>query len=127
MSKKLYDKNLVNLKSGKHCAFMLPVAAGTLTSLLCSKAKVVEKFLNKSMILGSISIWVLTSFFVLGNISESRAETWNCGPKDAQGNYGSNVKCTLENGVFTVSGNGRMGDFHSIVDNGLSRIMHNRI
>ncbi|MBR3661896.1 MAG: leucine-rich repeat protein [Alphaproteobacteria bacterium] len=58
---------------------------------------------------------VLMLGIVISFICESFAETWNCGEKDSDGNYGANVKCTLdENGNFTVSGTGKMADFENV-------------
>ena len=51
--------------------------------------------------------------FMCGIISESRAETWNCGPQDSSGQYSDSVKCTYDetSKTFTISGEGKMGDY----------------
>ena len=54
-----------------------------------------------------LMIYLISAF-----ANKTYAETWNCGEKDSDGNYGANVKCTLdEKGNFTVSGTGKMADF----------------
>ncbi|MBR1398580.1 MAG: leucine-rich repeat protein [Alphaproteobacteria bacterium] len=64
---------------------------------------------------------VLMLGIVICFANKTYAETWNCGEKDSDGNYGANVKCTLdEDGNFTVSGTGKMADFGRVVDGGLS-------
>ncbi len=58
------------------------------------------------------NILILSFLGLICGVSEIKAETWNCGEKDSDGNYGANVKCTLdENGNFTVSGTGKMADY----------------
>ena len=54
----------------------------------------------------------------LGMINESWAETWNCGPKDEQGNYGDSVKCVYDETTktMTVSGKGNMGNYDYFLD-----------
>ena len=51
----------------------------------------------------------------LGAICTSRAETWNCGPRDEEGNYGDSVKCTYDESTktLTISGEGNMGGYSS--------------
>ncbi|MBR1399554.1 MAG: leucine-rich repeat domain-containing protein [Alphaproteobacteria bacterium] len=59
-----------------------------------------------------LMIYLISAF-----ANKTYAETWNCGEKDSEGNYGANVKCTLdENGNFTVSGTGNMADFGYVTD-----------
>ncbi len=48
-----------------------------------------------------------------GTISESSAESWNCGPQDSSGQYSDSVKCTYDEKSKTliIEGEGNMGNY----------------
>ena len=54
----------------------------------------------------------VATIFTLGTISESWAETWNCGPKK-NGEYSNSVICTYdeESKTLIIEGEGNMGDY----------------
>lgn len=61
---------------------------------------------NKTLILNLIGA-IFLSFRVQAGVQTSGY----CGPKDEQGNYGTNCQWSLNNGILTISGNGSMADF----------------
>ena len=54
----------------------------------------------------------VATIFTLGTISESWAESWNCGPKK-NGEYSNSVICTYdeESKTLIIEGEGNMGDY----------------
>ena len=65
-----------------------------------------------------MTIPVFAFIFSLITIAESRAETWNCGPKNANGQYSDSVKCVYDETTktMTVTGEGNMG-YYDIINN----------
>ncbi len=62
----------------------------------------------------------LTFIFCFAFAGAVYAETWNCGP-ETNGVYSDSVQCTLDDeGNFTVSGTGNMGDYYYAKIDGLN-------
>ena len=95
-------------------------AVGTLTSLLCNSAKVVEKWLQISPVFRLIKILGLVLVLSVGIITESRAEEISC----VNGKYADGTACEkcgdncnwsfdLESGKLSVTGSGKMYNNYS--------------
>ena len=63
----------------------------------------------------------LVFLVLLSALNKVKAETWNCGKQDANGNYGENVKCVYDetSKTLTISGSGEMADY-DYLDGGVS-------
>ena len=100
-------------------------AVGTLTSLLCNSAKVVENILQMSPVFRLIKIFGLVTVLSVGIIGESRAEseiieTYDCGK------VSGTVSCNLyDDGTLKISGSGAMVDYNYI-DRGENITFHDR-
>ena len=91
----------------EYCAHKPLTAVGTLTSLLCNSAKVMEKWLQTLPVFRLVKIIILISVLSVGMIGESWADVIS------EQKCGNDCCWKIDGDTLTITGSGKMSDYNT--------------